>query len=145
MQRVLKSIIFCAAIIFTACNIEPDKVVMCDVHRASWRDAATIAYDNTSIERCDMSVMLHINRSFKAEEVELQITMLTPDSLRYTEQVTLPIKLNDKRGAMAATDLELPYRHNVELRRKGEYVWQITPVEEIAGVEAVGISFQINN
>jgi hypothetical protein len=92
-----------------------------------------------------MSVMLHINRSFKAEEVELQITMLTPDSLRYTEQVTLPIKLNDKRGAMAATDLELPYRHNVELRRKGEYVWQITPVEEIAGVEAVGISFQINN
>ena len=145
MQRVLKSIIFCAAIIITACNIEPDKVVMCDVHRASWRDAATIAYDNTSIERCDMSVMLHINRSFKAEEVELQITMLTPDSLRYTEQVTLPIKLNDKRGAMAATDLELPYRHNVELRRKGEYVWQITPVEEITGVEAVGISFQINN
>ena len=145
MQRVLKSIIFCAAIILTACNIEPDKVVMCDVHRASWRDAATIAYDNTSIERCDMSVMLHINRSFKAEEVALQITMLTPDSLRYTEQVTLPVKLNDKRGAMAATDLELPYRHNVELRRKGAYIWQITPIEEIAGVEAVGISFQINN
>ena len=145
MQRVLKSIIFCATLILCACNIEPDKVVMCDVHRASWRDAATIAYDNTSIERCDMSVMLHINRSFKAEEVELQITMLTPDSLRYTEQVTLPIKLNDKRGAMAATDVELPYRHNVELRRKGEYVWQITPVEEITGVEAVGISFQINN
>lgn len=145
MQRVIKGIIFCATLILCACNIEPDKVVMCDVHRASWRDAATIAYDNTSIERCDMSVMLHINRSFKAKEVALQITMLTPDSLRYTEQVTLPIKLNDKRGAMAATDVELPYRHNVELRRKGAYIWQITPVEEITGVEAVGISFQINN
>ena len=99
----------------------------------------------TSIEKCDMSVMLHINRSFKAEEVELQITMLTPDSLRYTEQVTLPVKLYDKHGAMAAIDVELPYRQNVELRRKGAYIWQITPVEEITGVEAVGISFQINN
>ena len=79
------------------------------------------------------------------EELPLQITMFTPDSLRYTEQVVLPVKHQQLRPTAIAADIELPYREDVHLRCKGEYTWHITPSQNITGVEAVGIKFHAKN
>ena len=145
MQRWLNGIFIGIVILFCSCSKKPDAVVMNDVNISDWSKTTTLVYNNTTIGEVDMSIVLHVNRVFSAEEIALQITMFTPDSLRYTEQVTLPIELKPERPTQAATDIEIPYRRNVEFRRKGEYIWQITPTTALNGVEAAGLSFYIKD
>lgn len=145
MRLSLKSILLGATALISACSVQPDMVVMSDVNNSDWSEMATLSYDNRTLKECDMSILLHVNRHFEQQSVSLQITMLTPDSLRYTEQVTLNVEQQPQRPSMAATDVELPYRRNLHLKHKGVYVWQITPAQSIEGVESAGIKFQVNN
>lgn len=146
MQRVVRVILIGVTVLLAACSIRPDTVVMSDVDVNDWHKTTTLTYENSAIERCDMNITLHVNRHFSAKEVALQVTMLTPDSLRYTEQVTLPVELaKPMHPSRAATDIELPYRRDIHLKHKGEYTWQITPTEAIDGVEAAGINFYIKD
>lgn len=140
-----KGLIFISSLILTACSITPNMVAMSDVDNKDWSEAAQLTYTNSSIEQCDMSIVIHVNHSFAMEELPLQITMFTPDSLRYTEQVVLPVKHQQLRPTTIAADIELPYREDVHLRCKGEYTWHITPSQNITGVEAVGIKFHAKN
>ena len=118
---------------------------MNDVKISDWSNTTTLTYNNTEIGEFDMGIMLHVNRGFSAEELSLQVTTLTPDSLRYTEQIILPIKQMPQSSIQAATDIEIPYRRNVHFRRKGEYIWHITPTQKVVGVEAVGMHIHVNN
>lgn len=145
MQKIIIGIILCCTTLFTACNTQPDIVVMSDVNLAAWDEMATLTYQNKAIERCDMNVILHVNRHFSADEIALQITTLTPDSLRHTEQVTLPVEFTWSQPTATSADVELAYRRNVELKHKGEYIFQLTPIESIKGIEAVGINFYDKN
>lgn len=145
MQRWLNGIFIGIVIMFCSCSKKPDAVVMNDVNISDWNKTTTLVYKNATIGEVDMSIVLHVNRAFSAEEIALQITMFTPDSLRYTEQVTLPVEFKPERPTQAATDVEIPYRRNVDFRRKGEYIWQITPTTALNGVEAAGLSFYIKD
>ena len=146
MQRVFIGIVACTmALLLSACRVEPDMVVMSDVNVNGWSDCTTLTYHNTLTEKCDVNIMLHINNRFTHESISLEITTLTPDSLRHTEQVTLPVEFKWEQPTATTADITLPYRRNVVLRCEGDYVWQITPLESIDGVEAVGVNFKITN
>ena len=145
MQKIIISVILCCIALLTACNTQPDRVVMSDVNVAAWHEMATLTFQNKAIERCDMNVILHVNRHLSANEIALLITTFTPDSLRHTEQVTLPVEFTWSQPTATSADVELAYRRNVELKHKGEYIFQITPIESIKGVEAVGINFHDKN
>ncbi|MBR5863280.1 MAG: hypothetical protein IKY76_01850 [Alistipes sp.] len=146
MRRVIIGIVACSmSLLLSACRVEPDMVVMSDVDVNGWSECTTLTYNNRLTEQCDLNIMLHINNRFSKESIALEITTLTPDSLRLTEQVTLPIDFKWEQPTATTADITLPYRRNVTLRCEGDYVWQITPLESIDGVEAVGINFKINN
>ena len=131
-------------LLFTQCGSTECSVVMQDVDIDGWTDEATLTYTNKqTVNNYDLSVVLHVNRRFKAKQIELDIMTMTPDSLRYSEQVTLPVNLTWDDKTTVTTDLLLPYRQDVTLRCKGEYTMVITPQQSVVGVEAAGINFQM--
>ena len=131
-------------LLFTQCGSTECSVVMQDVDIDGWTEEATLTYTNKQTElNYDLSVVLHVNRRFTAQQLELEITTMTPDSLRYSEQVTLPVSFSWESPTDITCDVELPYRQNVALRCKGEYKMVITPQQSVEGVEAAGMNFQM--
>lgn len=145
MHKGFRGIFLGIAALMAACSTQPDMVVMSDVDNSDWSDMATVSYLNSELGECDMSIVLHVNPNFKQKNIALEITMLTPDSLRLTEQVHFNVEHSPQRKTLADTDVEIPYRRNLNLKHKGQYVWQITPSQSIRGVESAGIKFQVNN
>ena len=139
--RILLSVT--SILLCVQCGIAEYEVVMTDVDSHNWEDSATITYENSDTEQSrSLAIMLHVNRQFEADGVELEITTFTPDSLRYSEKVALPVDIVWPNRVVDATDVELPYRRGVNLRHKGEYKITITPRQPIKGVVAAGINFK---
>ncbi len=142
MHRVIG--IVCLIITLSACSIMPDKVVMRDVDVNNWHKTISLEFDNKTEQERDLSIMLHVNSRYEAKNIALQIKMYSPDSLCYSEEVFLPSSIEWHLPTASSTDVEIPYRHNVSLKHKGKYMFEITPLECISGVEAAGINFQKN-
>ena len=127
----------------TACGIEPCRVAMADVDSSSWDDTVTVTYENADTAALyDLSVVLHVVPAFKSEQLPLSIEILSPDSMRLTEDVTLVTTAADVPPTSYGKDMEAPYRRSVRLHSKGCYTISLTPREPVAGVEAAGVTFQ---
>ena len=142
IRKILLSVV--TLLLFAQCRTTECSVVMEDVDINGWTEEATLSYTNKQTENnYDLRVVLHVNRRFTAKQLSLEITTMTPDSLRYSEQVTLPVNLSWENPTAVTTDIELPYRQDVMLRCKGEYTMVIAPQQSVVGVEAAGINFQM--
>ena len=140
--KILLSVV--TLLLFVQCRTTECSVVMEDVDINGWTEEATLSYTNKQTENnYDLSVVLHVNRRFTAKQLSLEITTMTPDSLRFSEQVTLPVSFLWESPTDVTTDIELPYRQDVALRCKGEYMIVIAPQQSVVGVEAAGINFQM--
>ena len=136
-------IIVLSALLFTQCRISECQVVMADVDVDGWSDEITLLHINQdTTSRYTLNLALHVNRLFKAKELDVEITTMTPDSLRYTEHVTIPLNSPWSTETEATTDIVIPYRQDVHLRCLGEYKIMLAPQQDIVGVEAAGINFQ---
>lgn len=140
--KILLSVV--TLLLFVQCRTTECSVVMEDVDINDWSEETTVSYTNKqTANNYDLNIVLHVNRRFEAKQLEFEITTMTPDSLRYSEQVTLPVSLSWENPTAVTTDIELPYRRDVTLRCEGEYTMVITPRQSIVGVEAAGINFQM--
>ena len=140
--KILLSVV--TLLLFVQCRTTECSVVMEDVDINDWSEETTVSYTNKqTANNYDLNIILHVNRRFEAKQLEFEITTMTPDSLRYSEQVTLPVSLSWENPTAVTTDIELPYRRDVTLRCEGEYTMVITPRQSIVGVEAAGINFQM--
>ncbi len=132
-----------AMLVFVQCRTEQSAVAMGDVSIDGWDNPITVTYKNTEADRLrDLGVTLHINRRYATDSVALEITTLTPDSLRYSEVVTLPAKAEWPSKQSTTMDIAIPYRHDVRLMHEGEYYIILRPLQSIEGVEAAGINLQ---
>lgn len=145
MQAIRKILLSAfTLLLFVQCRTTECSVVMEDVDINDWSEETTVSYTNKqTANNYDLNIVLHVNRRFTAKQLEFEITTMTPDSLRYSEQVTLPVSLSWENPTAVTTDIELPYRRDVTLRCEGEYTMVITPRQSIVGVEAAGINFQM--
>ena len=95
----------------TQCRMAESQVAMGDVDIDGWSEPVTVAYNNANTEAlCNLNITLHINRRFKAETIALEITTFTPDSLRYSESVTLPVNETWPNAKATTMDVTLPYQ-----------------------------------
>lgn len=133
-----------AVTMFTQCRVAESSVAMRDVSIDGWTEPVTVSYNNTDPTPLrDLNVTLHINRRFNAETIALEITTFTPDSLRYSESVTLPIKETWPNAKATTMDIKLPYRQDVHFGHEGEYIMILRPLQSVVGVEAAGINFEL--
>ena len=144
MRVICKVFILAVSVLlFTQCRMTECQVVMADVNIDGWSDEITLSHINKdTTSRYALNLALHVNRLFNANELDVEITTMTPDSLRYTEHVTLPINTPWSTETESTTDIVIPYRQDVHLRCLGEYKIMLAPQHDIVGVEAAGINFQ---
>ena len=133
-----------SVILLGSCRTTESVVAMGDVSIDGWGEPVSVTYYNSDTSSpLDLDVTLHINRRFTAPSIALEITTFTPDSLRYSESVTLPVRVRWPSNRAKTTDIALPYRRDVHFAHKGEYHISLRPLQDIVGVEAAGITFQM--
>ena len=140
MRLVLFSI---AVLLFVQCGKADLRVAMADVSINSWEESASVEYiNNDTTTRYDMSIVLHTNSRFDFSDMELEVTMTSPDAIRHTERIALSCNSEQEAKASGGGDIEIPYRRDVKLSAKGTYQFSLRPLKPITGVEAAGINFQ---
>lgn len=125
--------------LFVGC-MHPTQAVMKDVNPYGWRTTAKIELENgdTSTLR-DISLVVRTNRQFRADTIPVAITLLTPDSCHFDEEVAFPMRHRHSPAALRLIS-ELGYRNKVKLNHLGTYTIEITPLRPLSGIEAVGIN-----
>ena len=133
-----------AIVLLGSCSVGESVVAMGDVSLDGWDEPVSITYHNVDTSSLlDLDVTLHVNRRFEAPSIALEITTFTPDSLRYSESVTLPVRVRWPSNRAKTTDIALPYRRDVHFAHEGEYHISLRPLQDVVGVEAAGITFQM--
>ena len=121
----------------TACASGGTTVEMHDMADLRWSDTVHISVDNDdTLSMRDLSVVVRYNRQLKTDSVTVDITTMTPDSLRLEERFTLHIPPTNE---VHAVERIFPYRRNARLLRSGIYQFTLSSQEEIVGVESVGL------
>ena len=142
LRLVLMAVL--AVVLLGSCRTTDSVVAMGDVSINGWSEPVSVTYNNGDTSSpLDLDVTLHINRRFEVQSIAVEITTLTPDSLRYSESVTLPVRVRWPSNRAKTTDIALPYRRDVHFAHKGEYHISLRPLQDIVGVEAAGITFQM--
>ena len=127
----------------SGCSQVVNVVSMTDVNIAKWEEPITVTLENeVSNVIGDLTIVLHVNRLFEAQDVEFEVVSMTADSLRYSESIAAKSVVEWPAVTAQSFDIEIPYRHNVEMRKMGQYSFTITPLTPLKGVESAGISYK---
>ena len=146
LHRVVNfvSIIMVALCLMVGCKLPENRVVYKDVNVGVWDEGATIVFTHDGKPcRCDMDILLHVNRGFKAQRCAFEISTITPDSLRYTEDVAVLISEAQLSETKYLFDISIPYRRDVDMDKNGEYKIVISPLVPLSDIESVGVNFQL--
>lgn len=119
--------------------ITPERVEMCDVSPAGWKERVEVAYAHSdTTATLALRVVLRLEERFATDSLTLRITTLSPDSLRGSEYHRLHLP-SSRVAAPLRRVVEVPYRRGVRLQHVGKYRFALTPTRPIEGVEAVGM------
>ena len=131
-------------VMFVHCGRVNNYVVCGDVNVLAWVERVELELSHgREPELCDMDIVLHVNRTFDEREVAFEMTLFTPDSLRYSECIKVPVDVEWGPTAEYYTDIAIEYRKDVELSHEGVYRVAIRPLHSISGVESAGINFRM--
>ncbi|MBR4968662.1 MAG: hypothetical protein IKY57_00705 [Alistipes sp.] len=141
MRGVGRIVVMVVAMVACSC-LAPQNTQMVGVNVRSWSKADSLIYDNNdTLALRDINIAIRYNDNFELAELPLKVAVTTPDARHFEEVIKL--KINHPRTALTiATTESLPYRSNVVLAQKGEYIFAFTPLAEVRGVEAIGIEFR---
>lgn len=132
-----------SVVAFVQCNAPRNVVLFDDVNLGEWREPAEVVLHHQQGRSVgDMSILLHVNHNFSADTIGVEVVVHTPDSLRYTERIVMPVTVewgDDKNGFV---DVEIPYRRDVSFAVEGDYLISLRPLRGVQGVEAAGVNFQ---
>ena len=141
MRGVERILVAVATITLCSC-LAPQNVEMVGVDMESWHKADSLVYDNSdTLSLRSLNIAIRYNDNLKRVVLPLKIGVTTPDARHYADTVALQLRHPSTALAVATTE-SLPYRTNVQLNQKGCYTFSFEPLEELRGVEALGIEFK---
>ncbi len=112
-----------------------------DIDPSGWEpgDTVWVAFPNTdTLSARDISFIIRFNARMGHEELSLAVSVIAPDSTRFSEPVHIhPIP----RSARHNDHFEsvVPYRTGNTLRQSGMYMFGFSPAEEYTGLTAIGV------
>lgn len=105
-----------------------------DVDPRGWSTPAQVLLENSdSLSISELRIIVRAQDDYSPLLLPVELSVLTPDSLATSEQLTLII---------ASGESSLPYRSGVVLRRTGKYNFTFTPLAEARGITAIGIEIR---
>lgn len=131
---------WCLLVILLGSCMRPTQAVMEDVDPYGWQSGVALEIENgdTATLR-DLYLVVRTNRLFRADSLRVRVTLLTPDSCHYSEEVGFAMQHHHSPAALR-TIRELPYRRRSILDHIGTYTLHITPLKALQGIEAVGFN-----
>lgn len=113
---------------------------MADVNPYGWEESVRVKIENAdTMTLRNLSLVIRANKQFREDTLRLEISLQTPDSARFCEELALPIRHRHRPAALRLVD-EIPYRRDVVLDRFGTYWFTLRPLHPIRGIEAAGIN-----
>lgn len=137
MQRVKHIVAFVAIVLCMACSGGSRSVQMHDTESVVWDSPEEFTYENSdTLYRRNISITVRYNGDYVAESVPMKILTVSPDSMVLEEDFTLRIP---QLADMRPEEHTFIYRSGVLLKRRGEYMFRLTPLEPVEGIASVGI------
>lgn len=136
-NRIVRWLILPLMVAVVACGGTERKAVVHDIEGEVWSEAEEFRYTNEdSLSKRDLSIVVRYSMSYVADSLPLRVLTISPDSMLLEEPFTLRIP---HLADMYPEEQSFVYRSNVVLRRKGDYIFRLTPEHPIEGISAVGI------
>lgn len=129
------------AVLFAGC-IAPQTTVMRDIPPHGWCEPVTLVIDNDdtlSLRR--LSFVVRYNTAFRDDVVRADINVIQPDAASFSEMVDIRFAHPYSPSAVSATET-IVYREASVLRQRGNYLFTITPLHPVHGVEAIGLNIE---
>lgn len=124
-------------VLCVACGGSSRSVEMHDQPSVEWDSAEEFTYDNSdTLYRRNISITVRYSGEMTAQSVPLKILTVSPDSMVLEEEFALRIP---QLADMRPEEHTFIYRRGVILKRRGEYMFRITPMEPVEGIASVGI------
>ena len=124
--------------LLTGCSM-PGRTAVAEIGGGTWSDPVELVLPNNDTTGCyDWQLFVRCDDRIAPEAFTLQITLLSPDSLRFSESVAVQLPASPA-AAPVLREAAVDYRRRVRLSALGNYRLRIAPHEPLRGVEAVGI------
>lgn len=141
MQIILRRIVVVAvatmALVMVSCGNTGRTVEVKDFENSQWSAPEDFYYDNSdTLSRRDISLVVRYDKGYVADSVAMTILTISPDSLVFEEPFTLHIP---RLGNLRPEEQSFVYRSNVLLARSGRYLFRLTPLAPVEGIESIGI------
>ncbi len=141
MKFVVRIVVAVVAVVMCGC-LAPQNSLMVGVDIHSWSEAKSLMYENSdTLMLRNINIAVRYNDDFKCRVLPLKITVTTPDARTFEEVVELQLQHPDTALATSTTE-SVPYRTDVLLNQKGNYIFTFESQCEVRGMEAIGIEFK---
>ena len=138
MLRIGTILAIILTLICTSC-LAPEVAEMATIEGSEWHKEAYVEVANSdTLSLRNLAIAVRTNSNFRESKLPLKIETMTPDGRSFAEECHLPIRVG--RSAIVAQSIALPYREDVCLAQRGKYIFVLTPLAPIKGVEAVGVT-----
>lgn len=141
-----KALIIIVAAMLVGCLAEIDSAAT-SVDPAGWYSGQpkTLAFTNADTTALNtMSVIVKYDKRLTDTRLQLNIKVITPDSLTLSEQVEVAVPM--RRGDVSRSTIAVePFRRHAQLHKEGVYHFEIEPSQAIFGVSGIGIEIKNEN
>lgn len=121
----------------TGCTM-PGRVAVAEIG-GTWAEPVELVLPNDDTTGCyDWQLFVRCDDRSTTECFTLQITVLSPDSLRFSESVAVQLP-PEAAPAPLLREVAVDYRRRVRLSARGNYRVRIAPQQPVEGIAAVGI------
>ncbi|MGN0007813.1 MAG: hypothetical protein ACI35T_06925 [Alistipes sp.] len=122
--------------------IAPQNSVVRDVDSCEWSEPVTLVVDNDdTLSMRRLSFVIRYNADFRADVVGLKVNVIQPDAASFSESVSV-YPLHTSSTSSVSTVETITYRESSVLRQRGSYLFTITPLHPVCGIEAIGINIE---
>lgn len=134
--------VLCAALVLMAgCKVVPHGAMVADVDPHGWEpeEVVTMTYQNTDTTSLRaIRVVARVESSHSSEPMELSVAVVSPDTLRATGVVTLPVTEESISGG-SFEEREAMWVEEAVLMHEGCYRFELAPLTTLEDVWSVGV------
>ncbi len=117
------------------------EVVAADVPPAGWNEPVTLLYSNTdTLTLKDVSLTLRHSVEVSPSEGDFLVETVSPS--KAGSYSTIRMKLDSPVSGNNLYETSVPLRGGVRLSETGDYVFTVTPLQDMRGVWSVAIDFK---
>lgn len=137
LRYLMVAAVWAVTLVAMSCGNTGRTVEVRDFENSQWAAPEDFYYDNSdTLSHRDISLVVRYDKGYVADSVAMTILTVSPDSLVFEEPFTLHIP---RLGNLRPEEQSFVYRSNVLLARPGRYLFRLTPLAPVEGIESIGI------